>query len=161
MKYLPLWAAGCAPSLWALPVFIKCAAQIHPPLPYLWLTLWPPRRRSSAAVAPGQGCLRSSWRRSCCRRWPCRRPGSSGLRRHSGGPPPSCGPAGPPAAGCHPAVGSDTHTHTQTQTNTQTHVWEHTDRHTHTHTHKKKTTRQLKKDYLLIIKQNITFKHMN
>uniref|UniRef100_A0A8C7GCN1 Chromo domain-containing protein n=1 Tax=Oncorhynchus kisutch TaxID=8019 RepID=A0A8C7GCN1_ONCKI len=38
---------------------------------------------------------------SCCRRWPCRRPGSSGLHRHYGGPHSYGGPTGLPAAGSH------------------------------------------------------------
>lgn len=66
-----------------------------------------PSPSSSEAAAPEPGCLRSSSGRSCCRRWPCRTPGSAGLRRRCGARRSSGGPAGRPAAGSHPADGSE------------------------------------------------------
>lgn len=73
---------------------------------YLWPVLLFLRLRSSSADEPGQESRRSSLRPLYSRRWPCRRPGSSALRRRSGEPRSSCGPAGPPAAGCPPVCGS-------------------------------------------------------
>lgn len=74
---------------------------------YLWAALWSPHLWSSEAVGPEQVFLRSFSGRSCCRRWLCRTPGFSGLRRHCGGHRSSGGPAGPPAVECLPAAGSE------------------------------------------------------
>lgn len=73
---------------------------------YLWPVLLFPHLRSSSADEPGQECRHSSSRPLYSRRWPCRRPGSAGLRRRFGEPRSSCGPAGPPAAGCLLVCGS-------------------------------------------------------